>query len=209
MIQLDRVTVVTDDTTILPAVSTAVPRGEVLVVRGRNGAGKSTLLRVLAGIVVPSSGIVRIAGEPVDERDRRFRRRVAAMIGLPPMAPDLTVRDHLSLVATTWRHDPAFGQDRVDEVLATLRLEGLVRRFPHELSSGQLQLFGMGLVLVRPFDVLLLDEPEQRLDAEHVESVVGELRSLHARGATIVVATHSQVVVDALPGRSLRLGPTA
>lgn len=102
MIEVDEVGVTAGDVTLLAPVSVVAQRGEALVVRGRNGTGKSTLLRVLAGARKPSSGAVRIDGEAVVQRDRGFRRRVAAMIGLPPMAPDLTVFDHVLLVATTW-----------------------------------------------------------------------------------------------------------
>ena len=201
--------VVAGDVTLLAPVSVTTRRGEALVVRGRNGSGKSTLLRVLAGVRKPSSGTVRIGGEAVVERDRGFRRRVAAMIGLPPMAPDLTVLDHAMLVATTWLDDPRGAADLAHDVLGELGLGALEERFPHELSSGQTQIFGLALVLARPFEVLILDEPEQRLDPEHVESVVRALNARRSEGVTLVVATHSSVLSDALADRMLRLDAAA
>lgn len=209
MIQLDDVSVVAGDVTLLAPVSAMAQRGEALIVRGSNGTGKSTLLRVLAGARKPSSGIVWIGGEAVTERDRRFRRRVAAMIGLPPMAPDLTVRDHVTLVATTWWDDPVRAARLADAVLDDLALDALGERFPHELSSGQTQLFGLALVLARPFEVLILDEPEQRLDPERVEALIRVLRTRRDGGATLVVATHSAVLADELADRSLRLEAAA
>lgn len=107
MIEATEVGVTVGKATLLAPVTVRVDRRSVLTVRGRNGTGKSTLLRVLAGARQPTSGTVRIGDEAVDDRDRRFRRRVAAMIGLPPMAPDLTVRDHVLLVASTWMGDPS------------------------------------------------------------------------------------------------------
>lgn len=209
MIEVDGVSVTAGGVVLLSPVSVKARRGEALVVRGRNGAGKSTLLRVIAGARKPSSGTVRICGAAVGERDPGFRRRVAAMIGLPPMAPDLTVTDHVLLVATTWTADPVAASELARGVLAELGLEQLGLRFPHELSSGQVQLFGLALVLARPFDVLILDEPEQRLDPEHVESVVRVLRARREAGATLVVATHSTVLADGLAGRTLRLDAAA
>lgn len=209
MIEVDEVSVVAGDVTLLAPVSVTAPRGEALIVRGRNGTGKSTLLRVLAGARTPSSGTVRIGGAGVGERDRGFRRRVAAMIGLPPMAPDLTVSDHALLVATTWTNDSTAAAELSSRVLSELGLDALGGRFPHELSSGQTQLFGLALVLVRPFDVLILDEPEQRLDPEHVAAVVRVLRARRDDGATLVIATHSPVIADRLADRTLTLDAAA
>ncbi|PRB14125.1 ABC transporter ATP-binding protein [Microbacterium sp. MYb62] len=209
MIEVDEVTVSAGEVTLLRPVTVTAPRGEALVIRGRNGAGKSTLLRVLAGTRKPSSGTVRIAGEAVAPRDRGFRRRVATMIGLPPMAPDLTVSDHVLLVATTWLDDPDAATALARLVLAELGLTAFGQRFPHELSSGQTQLFGIALVLARPFDVLILDEPEQRLDPEHVESVIRVLRARRDEGAAVVVATHSPVLADGLADRTLWLDAAA
>ncbi|MBW4032140.1 MAG: ABC transporter ATP-binding protein [Acidobacteria bacterium] len=209
MIEVNGVGVVSGDVTLLAPVSVTAQRGEALIVCGRNGTGKSTLLRVLAGVRKPSTGTARIGGEAVVERDRGFRRRVAAMIGLPPMAPDLTVLDHVTLVATTWLDDPGAAAPLARGVLAGLGLEALDERFPHELSSGQTQLFGLALVLARPFEVLILDEPEQRLDPEHLKSVSRVLRARRDGGATLVVATHSPVLEDELADRTLRLDAAA
>lgn len=209
MIEMDAVVVTTGTATLLPATSVTAQRGEALIVRGRNGSGKSTLLRVLAGSRKPSSGTVRIGGVGVNGRDLGFRRRVAVMIGLPPMAPDLTVFDHVLLVATTWNPDRAVAAETAARVLAELGLEALSERFPHELSSGQTQLFGLALVLARPFEVLILDEPEQRLDPEHVVSLVRVLRARRDEGAMLVIATHSPVLAEGLAGRTLTLGGAA
>lgn len=209
MIDVDGAGVTAGDVTLLVPVSVTAQRGEALIVRGRNGTGKSTLLRVLSGARNPSSGTVRIGGAGVNERDRGFRGRVAAMIGLPPMATDLTVFDHVLLVATTWMNESTKAAELARSVLTELGLDALGERFPHELSSGQTQLFGLALVLARPFEVLILDEPEQRLDPEHVESVIRVLRQRRDEGATLVVATHSPMVADGLADRTLVLEAAA
>lgn len=214
MIDLHNVGVVSDGVandaiTLLAPVSISVKSGEALIVRGENGAGKSTLLRVLAGMRTPSSGSASIGGEPVADRDRGFRRRVAAMVGLPPMAPDLTVRDHVAMVATTWVDRAQDPNETTNSVLDELGLTELGTRFPHELSSGQTQLFGLALVLARPFDVLVLDEPEQRLDPDRVATVAKALNARREAGATLVVATHSEVLADALAGTTLLLEKVA
>ena len=209
MIEVEAVGVVAGDVTLLAPVTARAARGEALVVRGGNGSGKSTLLRVLAGARTPTSGVARIDGEPIAPRSGRFRRRVAAMIGLPPMAPDLTVRDHVRMVASTWTDDPRAAESLADDVRDELGLTRLDRRFPHELSSGQTQLLGLALVMARPFAVLILDEPEQRLDAERVGLIAQVLRARRDAGGTLVVATHSAVLADALADRTLHLGEAA
>lgn len=199
MIELDGVRVVSGDVTLLDTLTRSVDAGAALAVRGGNGSGKTTLLRVLAGMQEPSAGSARIAGAAISQRDRSYRRRVAAMIGLPPFAPDLAVLEHVRLVAVTW-FSPEEAETRARAVLRELGLQTLHERFPHELSSGQTQLFGLALVLVRPCEVLLLDEPEQRLDPEHVDAVIAALRARRDAGATLVVATHhprlAEVVAD-------------
>jgi ABC-type multidrug transport system ATPase subunit len=205
MIEVDGIGVVSGDVTLLAPISVTARRGEALIVRGSNGTGKSTLLRVLAGASKPSTGTVRIGGVAVVARHRDFRRRVAAMIGLPPMAPDLTVLDHVMLVATTWVDTPRAAAEVTHGVLTELGLNALGERFPHELSSGQTQLFGLALVLARPFEVLILDEPEQRLDPEHLTTVIRILRSRRDDGATLVIATHSPALADELADLTVRL----
>ena len=206
MITIDRVRVVAGDVTLLPPTTAHVDTGEALVVRGQNGAGKSTLLKVLVGMRPATSGSVTIAGAPVSRRDRRFRRRVSSLIGVPPTAPDLTVEDHVRMVAATWFDDRGTAEQTAAASLTELGLDELLRRFPHELSSGQQQLFTLALVLARPFDVLILDEPEQQLDVEHVERVGDVLDRRRSAGAAVVIATHSPALSEQLADRELDLG---
>lgn len=209
MIDVEQLTVSVDDVTLLPPTSVHVDAGQALIVRGHNGAGKSTLLKVLAGIRTPTAGSARIAGQQVSRRDPAFRRRVAALIGLPPMATDLTVEDHVRLVAATWFDDRPVAEAAAADALRSLGLEGLVRRFPHELSTGQQQLLALALVLARPFDVLILDEPEQRLDRDRLDLIGDVLARRRDAGAALVIASHSAVLADRLADRVLELGARA
>ena len=209
MIELKDVTVSVGHAVLLAPVSASISPGDALVIRGRNGTGKSTLLKVLTGITSPTSGSALIGGDLVTSRDRRMSREVAAMIGLPPMAPDLTIADHVLLVATTWFDDPKAADGLAHDIVDELELAHLAARFPHELSSGQTQLFALALVLARPFDMLILDEPEQRLDPEHVDTVIHVLSTRRDRGVTLVIATHSERLADAIADHTLWLGEAA
>lgn len=209
MISVRDVTVVVDEITLMRPVSIEIERGEALIVRGPNGAGKSTFLRVLAGLLAPTSGRATIDDTTISGRDAGFRRTVSAMIGLPPEAPDLTVIDHLKLVAATWFGSVREASEAAGGLLKELGLTELGERFPHELSSGQRQLFGLALALVRPFDVLILDEPEQRLDSDHLDTVINVLQKFRASGKTLVLATHNDELVSAVGDRTLELDRTA
>jgi ABC-type multidrug transport system ATPase subunit len=205
MVEARAVSVAVDDAILLPQTTVSVDRGTALMVRGHNGAGKSTLLKVIAGIRAPTSGTIIIGGRPASKRSREFRRRVTAMIGLPPVAHDLTVRDHIELIATTWFERPV-ATSVASDLLDRLGLAGLERRFPHELSTGQLQLAALAMVLARPFDVLLLDEPEQRLDPERLGLVADVLAARRDAGASVIVATHSSILANRLGDEELDLG---
>lgn len=183
---------------LLAPTSFALEAGRALAVTGPNGAGKTTLLRVLAGLTRPSTGYATIAGRPVDDRSPEFRRLVAAHLGLPPLARDLTLREHAVLVAASWGIGLPAAEERADAVFAELGIDHLTARFPHELSSGQRQLFALVLTLVRPCAVLLVDEPEQRLDEHRRGLVAAALRRRRDDGATIVLVSHSPVLVEAV-----------
>lgn len=185
-----------DPVTLLAPVDAASGPGECLVVRGRNGSGKTTLLRIMAGVLDPTTGSVHLGRLPVDERDPACRKEIAALLGAPATYPDLTLADHLTLIDATWGGAVDTCADRVDEALADLEIDHLAQRFPHELSSGQNQLFRLALTLFRPSGVLVLDEPEQRLDTDK-RRLVGELLvARRQHGAALVVACHDPELTE-------------
>src|SRR6185312_15475046 len=153
-----------DGNVLLRPTDLVVGSGECAVLRGPNGSGKTTLLRILAGTLEPSEGSATLDDRPIDERDPATRATVAALLGSPTAYRDLTVVDHLVLIDSTWGGAIDTADERADELLVALEIDHLTERFPHELSSGQQQLFHLAMVLFRPARVLLLDEPEQRLD---------------------------------------------
>ncbi|MBT0773399.1 ABC transporter ATP-binding protein [Kineosporia sp. J2-2] len=206
LVRAHRAEVRLDREILLPETSFDLAAGRTLAVTGPNGAGKTTLLRVLAGLTRPTAGQVRVGGLAPDERSAGFRRAVAALIGMPALARNLTLGEHLRLVATSWGDDLEQAGRRADDLLDALGIDRLVNRFPHELSSGQTQLFTLALTLVRPCDVLLLDEPEQRLDPDRLDLVAGLLERLAHAGTTVVLASHSARLVDRIADDRLEIG---
>lgn len=183
---------------LLPATSFVAEPGACVVLQGPNGAGKTTLLRLVAGLTAPSSGSVTLDGRVADERDAATRDSVSALLGPSATYRDLTLRDHLTLVDATWGRDPDTCEERVHEVLARWSVPALGERFPHELSSGQAHLFHLALTWFRPARLLVLDEPEQRLDDAR-RQLLGELvRARCADGTTVVMACHDPDVTTAV-----------
>ncbi|MGL5859681.1 MAG: ABC transporter ATP-binding protein [Phycicoccus sp.] len=187
-----------DGAVLLPPTSVTAEPGRCLVVRGANGSGKTTLLRLVAGLLDPSSGTVTVDGRPVDERDRATRESVAALIGPPAMFHDLTLHDHLVLIDATWGRDPSTCTGRVAGALDEFGLGEYASRFPHELSSGQVQLAHLALVLFRPARLLVLDEPEQRLDGDRRRLLAAQVAARRDAGTTVVMACHDDTVTSAL-----------
>jgi ABC-2 type transport system ATP-binding protein len=187
-----------DGNVLLRPVDVAVTSGQCVVLRGENGSGKTTLLRILAGTLEPSSGSASLDGQALDERDATTRARVAALIGSPTAYRDLTLIDHLVLIDSTWGGDIGTADERADAMLAELEVDHLSERFPHELSSGQQHLFHLAMVLFRPARVLLLDEPEQRLDTHKRGLLTDLLLARKAAGAALVVACHDPTMTAAI-----------
>ncbi|ANC30877.1 ABC transporter ATP-binding protein [Isoptericola dokdonensis] len=184
---------------VLAPTSLCLGAGQGAAVVGANGAGKSTLLRLVAGTDTPTAGTVTVLGlAAVDARLRR-RTQVSRLLGAAPTYPDLTVAEHLRLVEVAWGgHHPGPG---VDEALAGAHLERVRDQYPGELSSGESQLFALALTLYRPAALVLLDEPEQRLDAVWRDVARRLVLAALDRGRTVLAATHDPGLRDALADR--------
>ncbi len=182
-----------DARTVLHEVELVVGPGRCCALLGANGAGKSTLLRVAAGRERPTSGTVSVDGQVVQEERRASRIRVASVLGPPACYPDLTLEEHLMLVATAHRVPDA--EAASDAVVDRLGIAGHRDAFPSQLSSGLRQLLALGAAMVRPYQVLLLDEPEQHLDRARRSVLAGWIAADLSRGRTVVLATHDPSLV--------------
>lgn len=203
---VDGVTQVVRGSTLLPRTTVSVEPGRCLIVRGANGSGKTTLLRLIVGLSRPASGEVTIDGRPADERDRAIRQAVAAMIGPPVPYRDLTLRDHLTLVDATWGGDPDTCPERVGQTLEQFTIDGLADRFPHELSTGQVQLFHLALIWFRPARLLVLDEPEHGLDVSRRELLAQHIGARRDEGLTVIAASHDEGITESVADDVLDLG---
>jgi sulfate transport system ATP-binding protein len=180
----------------LNGVSLQAREKEFLALLGPSGSGKTTLLRVLAGLEQPDEGEVRFAGEDFLSLPVR-RRRVGMVFQHYALFRHMTVAQNIAfgLSVRPRREKPARSEinDRVEQLLSLVQLEGLGKRYPSQLSGGQRQRVALARALAIEPRMLLLDEPFGALDAQVRRELRRWLRELHDRaGVTTVFVTHDQ-----------------
>ena len=184
-----------------------VAAGEAVALTGRTGAGKSTVLRCLVGADRPDDGTIEVNGTPVSETNPQIRRDVATVIDDLDFFPDLSVVEHLDLLARA--HGIPDADAAVDEVLHEVQLVPQSGQLPGTLSSGQRRRLALATAFIRPRKLLILDEPEQRLDTEGLEWLAARLVAERQRGLAIVMASHEPMLVERVATRIVRLGARA
>ncbi|WP_248579496.1 ABC transporter ATP-binding protein [Nocardioides sp. InS609-2] len=181
-----------------------VAAGSAVALVGRNGSGKSTALRCITGTDEATAGTVELDGAPYDERTVRVRRDVAVVLDDLDFFPDLSVVEHLDLLARAHRVTEA--DEVVDQILNDLGLIPQSGQLPGTLSSGQRRRLSLASAFVRPRRLLVLDEPEARLDTDGISWLSRRLVEEKQAGLAIVFASHSEALVEAVADRVVELG---
>jgi multiple sugar transport system ATP-binding protein len=177
--------------------------GEFFVLLGPSGAGKTTTLKCVAGLETPTAGRVEIGGRDVTDAEPNTRH-VAMAFENYALYPQYSVYDNIAFPLRSKRYyrPPVEARSVIERVTTTLGIAHLLERMPRELSGGQRQRVALARVLVRPADVLLLDEPLSHLDAKLRATMRAELRSLGAvQRTTSVYVTHDYLEALALGDR--------
>ncbi len=193
----------------LSGVSLTLADRQTLVVFGPNGAGKTTLLRVLATLLRPHGGRVEVLGESIPERAWAVRGRIGLLGHEPLLYRELTARENLRFHARLH----AVGRERVEELLAAVRMEDRADEPIRTLSRGMVQRVAVARAVLHDPELLLLDEPRSNLDpaaAELVEPLIGA-----DAGRTRVICSHdpsgglaeADLVLGLREGRTAMLAP--
>ena len=169
-----------------------VPAGQHVALVGHNGSGKTTLLRMAAGLLDPTEGEARIAGHLVGSQEAR--RALSWLSDTPTFYDDLSLWEHLEFVARVHGRDD--WQARAEELLTRLHLADRRDDIPTTFSRGLRQKAAIVLAMIRPFEVMLVDEPFVGLDQAGKETLLALLDEAAASGATLVVATHELAFVS-------------
>ncbi len=195
-------------TAVLDGVSCTIAAGEHVAVVGRSGAGKSTLLHLIAGLLRPARGQVRIDGASA----KGTVRGAVLMFQRPALLPWASVRENILLPSRfsgELRRDRQGSLHRVNTLLAQIGLSDRADALPAQLSGGQQQRVALARALAAEPRILLLDEPFSALDPETRASLRDDVRRLaSARGATLVTVTHDLADAAALADRALVLAGT-
>ena len=189
-----------DGTKALENVDFQVEEGKIVALLGPNGAGKSTLFLHFNGILEPTSGTVKIDGEPI-KYDKKELMKVRQKVGIVFQNPDD------QLFAPTVMEDVAFGpmnmnlpkeevDARVKEALEKVGMSGFEKKPPHHLSGGQKKRVAIAGILAMKPKIMVLDEPTSGLDPKGASHILQLLYQLNKEGMTIVISTHD---VDLVP----------
>jgi len=192
----------------LDPIDLVIPRGEFLAIVGPSGCGKSTLLRLVAGLLAPTAGEVRVDGKPVT----RPQTDVGIVFQSPVLLEWRTVLDNVLLQLELRGQDPRPHRERALALLASVGLADFHDRYPRELSGGMRQRASIVRALIHDPPLLLMDEPFGALDALTREQMRVDLEALWlATRKTVVFITHSideavlladrVIVMSARPGR--------
>jgi putative ABC transport system ATP-binding protein len=183
------------DVPVFSNVSLEVPQGEFLAIAGESGVGKSTLLNCMAGLDTWDEGSVVLNGQDLaklnDEQRSLFRRRqIGFVFQAFHVLPHLDVAQNVALPLMLLREPH---QERVEQMLEAVGLQGLGARLPQQLSGGQLQRVAIARALVHRPTLLLADEPTGNLDPGTAAKVMDVLISqTRQHGASLVLVTHSE-----------------
>jgi ABC-2 type transport system ATP-binding protein len=178
----------------LDNLSLGLRRGEIVALLGPNGAGKSTAVKLMMGLSSPTSGEVRIFNADPRNSNARLRTGVMLQVGRAPEM--LRVREQINIFRGYYPNPMPYA-----EIVKAAALEGIEERFFGQLSGGQKQRTLFALALAGDPDLIFLDEPTVGLDIEARRMMWAQIRSLAARGKTVLLTTHYLEEADALAHR--------
>jgi len=197
------------DVEALVDVSFHVEKGEFALLAGPSGAGKTTLLRLIYRDELPTAGQILVNGRNVVRLPGRhvpyLRRSIGVIFQDFKLLKDRTVFENLALVARALGMRAAAGKRKAGHLLRLVGLSHRANSIPYKLSGGEQQRVAIARALMNDPMLLLADEPTGNLDAELAADVFRLLREIHAKGTTVLVATHDQELVREHGGHVLVL----
>jgi cell division transport system ATP-binding protein len=193
----------------LDDVSLHIKEGEFVFVMGKSGAGKSTLFWVLSGQVRPTSGSVFVSDKSIARASSGIAARLRRQMGLVPQDLKLlerrTAYENVAFAMRVIERPEREIGERVREVLAMVGLAGKEDAYPGELSGGEQQRVAIARAIVNNPKIILADEPTGNLDARTAEDILKMLDRMNDRGATVLVATHNESIVESRNHRVIYL----
>ena len=173
------------------SIDLSVPKGSVFGFLGPNGSGKTTTIRMILGLAAASKGEIELLGHPIPKGLEHALPKVGALVEGPAFYPYMSGRNNLIRIDSADRNSTASTRkQRVDGALERVGLTNAAKKKVHAYSLGMKQRLGLANALLKPREILILDEPTNGLDPQGTREVRNLIRSLAAEGITIFVSSH-------------------
>ncbi len=187
--------------TAVDRINLVIPRGELYGLLGPNGAGKTTTMRMIAGILQPTAGSVRIAGIDINSDPIEAKRRLGFIPDRPFVYDKLTGAEFLRFVAGLYGQGGADLEARIDELLELFELTPWKDELTESYSHGMRQKLIISSALVHRPEVIVVDEPMVGLDPKSARLLKDLLREFVTRGGTVLMSTHTLEIAEAMCDR--------
>lgn len=186
-----------------------IHEGEFVFVTGPSGAGKTTLLRLIFGAEIPTGGHILINGVNLSRISRLkldlLRRKIGFVFQDFKLLSKKTVFENVALALEVTGEHPSFIRKRTDRTLKLVGLAEKEKAYPLQLSGGEQQRVAIARAIVKDPLILLADEPTGNLDSDLTKDIMILFRSIHLKGTTVVIATHSRELLEDTAQRTIFL----
>ena len=209
VLSLKNVTIYQENKVILSQINLEVQKGEFLYIIGKTGTGKSSFMKTLYADLALTEGEGNIVGYDLahlkEDEIPFLRRKLGIVFQDFLLLPDRSINENMLFVlkATGWT-DIASMQNKIDEVLEKVGLQGLAKKMPHQLSGGEQQRVAIARALLNDPELILADEPTGNLDPQTSAEILAVLKTINENGKTVIMATHDYAVIMKFPAKTLK-----
>lgn len=179
-------------------VSFSCQPGRIYSLLGPNGAGKTTTLRMIATILKPTSGTIRVAGYDVQHQEQDVRRSIGFLTGSTGLYQRLTANEIIQYFGDMYQMDKATFRQRKEELFGLLGIHEFASKKIGELSTGMKQKVSIARTMIHDPEVVIFDEPTSGLDVITAENIITLIRDCKTRGKTVIFSSHIMSEVDLL-----------
>jgi ABC-2 type transport system ATP-binding protein len=200
MIELTNVTKQYDNTTVVEPLNLQIKAGEIVGIIGHNGAGKSTTMKMIAGLVEPTTGEVRVMGRDIHREGVKVKQQIGYLSEESPLYEAMTAQQYLLFFSELYRMPRQKALARIDQLLHSLDLVDK-NKLTGQFSKGMKRKTAIARALLHDPSLLILDEPNSGLDPLTSFFIINYLRTLRREGKTILLSAHNLFHVETICDR--------
>lgn len=200
MISLTDVTKRYDNTTVVDKLNLQINQGEIVGIIGHNGAGKSTTMKMIAGLIEPTAGNVRVMGQDMVRHGIKVKQRIGYLPEESPLYEAMTAQQYLLFFSELYQMPRQKAMGRIDGLLESLGLEQS-NKLTGEFSKGMKRKTAIARTLLHDPELLILDEPNSGLDPLTSFFIINYLKQLKREGKTILLSAHNLFHVETICDR--------